>query len=167
MAVRVSVPSARLVQPCGAARARRVGSESRYVDNWQAFGPGTRPSVDQPEPSGVLTGAEERSRTLSLIDFLADYHARRNPPVYDIGKYGLFLLRDSALPGVPGVSLTPASEAWLTVDFLDLPARPEVPAELVPLLGDSDAISPHTRPAVPADPPERDPGACGGGMTAR
>ena len=135
------------------------------MDNWQASGPSARPSVDQPEPSRVIfTGAEERSRTLSLIDFLADYHARRNPPVYDIGKYGLFLLRQSVLPEVPGVSLTPASEAWLTVDFLDLPARPEVPAELVTLLGDSDAISPHTRPGDLSGSPEQDPGEAGPGL---
>ena len=78
-------------------------------------------------PVAALTGQEERARTLSLIDFLADYDARRNPPVYDIKRYDLFLLRDADLPAVPGVGLSPAAEAWLTVDFLDLPPRPEVP----------------------------------------
>ena len=112
----------------------------------------------------VATEPEERARTLSLIDFLADYDARRNPPVYDIGKYDLFLLRDTGLPEVPGVGLTPAAGAWLTVDFLDLPGKPEVPEELVPLLGDSASISPHVRPEIrlPDDyadfsEPRRDP----------
>ena len=138
------------------------GSESRYVDNWQAFVPSTGGSAEQSgPPSRIPTGPEERARTLRLIDFLADYHARRNPPVYDIKKYDLFLLRDADLPEVPGISLTPAADAWLTVDFLDLPPRPEVPDELVVLLGDSAAISPHVRPEVRAEreePAEPDPG---------
>ena len=78
----------------------------------------------------VSTGAEERARTLSLIDFLADYDARRNPPVYDIRRYDLFLLRDTDLPEVAGVGLSPAADTWLSVDFLDFPPRLEVPAEL-------------------------------------
>lgn len=132
------------------------------MENWQAFVPSSEDPAEQSgAPPGVPTGAEERVRTLSLIDFLADYHARRNPPVYDIKKYGLFLLRDVDLPEVPGLSLTPAAEAWLTVDFRDLPPRPEVPTALVPLLGDSAAISPHTRPgtdvAERAGEPEPDP----------
>lgn len=106
---------------------RRVWSGSGDVNEWQAFVPGTGSSGDQLGPSGAVSaGSEERSRTLSLIDFLADYDARRNPPVYDITRYGLFLLRDTDLPDVPGVNLSPAAEAWLTVDFLDLPPRPPV-----------------------------------------
>ena len=117
------------------------------MSEWQAFVPGAGGSGEQPWSSvAVSTGSEERARTLSLIDFLADYDARRNPPVYDITRYGLFLLRDIDLPDVPGVSLSPAAEAWLTVDFLDLPPRPEVPGELVALLGEGSAISPHVRP---------------------
>ena len=46
------------------------------------------------------------------------------------------------------MSLSPAAEAWLTVDFLDLPPRPEVPDELAGLLGDSASVSPHVRPEV-------------------
>jgi hypothetical protein len=97
-------------------------------------------------------GREERARTLSLIDFLADYDARRNPPVHDISKYGLFLMRDADVPAVPGVRLSPDADAWLTVDFLDLPARPEVPDELVGLLGDTASISPLARPEIPVPP---------------
>jgi hypothetical protein len=105
----------------------------------------------------MSTGAEERARTLSLIDFLADYDAHRNPPIYDIKRYDLFLLRDADLPAVPGISLSPAAEAWLTVDFLDFPQRLEVPAELVDLLGDSATISPHVRPEVRTQPDGAEP----------
>lgn len=116
------------------------------MEKWQAFVPGR-----YEEWPGNGTGrddSEERRRTLSLIDFLADYDARRNPPVHDIGKYGIYLLRDADVPSVPGVALSPAAAAWLTVDFLDLPPRPEVPEELVALLGDSTTIGPHVRPTV-------------------
>jgi hypothetical protein len=133
------------------------------VENWRAFEPsaggsGEPSGVSIPtppgEPSGVFipphpTGSEERARTLSLIDFLADYDARRNPPVYDINKYGLFLLRDTDVPEASGVRLTPGEDAWLSVDFLDLPPRPEVPENLADLLGDSCALSPDVRPEVP------------------
>ncbi len=141
------------------------------MENWQPFGPSMPGPAEHPGPAGdpepagrpeppsqMLTGPEERARTLSLIDFLADYHARRNPPVYDIRKYDLFLLRDRDLPEVPGVSVTPLAEAWLAVDFLDLPAPPEVPAELVPLLGESGTLSPHRRPELPAEPGPAEPG---------
>ena len=125
------------------------GERSGYVANWQAFTPSTGGFPEQPESSvAVPTRSEERARTLSLIDFLADYDTRRNPPVYDIKRYDLFLLRDADLPEVPGMSLSPAAEAWLTVEFLDLPPRPAVPEELVAILGDSAAVSPQVRPAV-------------------
>ena len=133
------------------------------MENGEAFVPGPGGSWGRPGSSATAsTGQEERARTLSLIDFLADYDARRNPPVCDIKRYDLFLLRDVDLPAVPGVSLSPAAEAWLTVDFLDFPQRPEVPAELVNLLGDTATISPHVRPEVQtgsdrADPVEPDP----------
>jgi hypothetical protein len=113
------------------------------VDNRQAFAPSARGPGGQPEPE-----AEERARTRNLIDFLTAYDARRNPPVYDIRRYDLFLLREADLPGVPGVSLSPTAQAWLTVDFLDLPPRPEVPAELTGLLGETDAVSPQVRPEL-------------------
>jgi hypothetical protein len=131
------------------------------VENWQAFAAGGGGSVDQRGPSAPMpAGGEERSRALSLIDFLADYDARRNPPVYDIKKYDLFLLRGADLPRVPGIALSPGEDAWLTVDFLDLPERPQVPAELSGHLGDVAAIGQHERPEVRATPDgaEPDPG---------
>jgi hypothetical protein len=109
------------------------------VDNWQAVAPGTGGYSDQPAPGAPPPGGEERARTISLIDFLADYDARRNPPVYDITKYDLFLLRDADLPDAPGVGLSPAAEAWLTVDFLDLPQRPDVPAPFAARRGEATA----------------------------
>jgi very-short-patch-repair endonuclease len=127
------------------------------VDNWQPFVPGIGAGHESGESGPQPTGAEERARTLSLVDFLADYDARRNPPVYDIRKYDLFLLRDDDLPAVPGVSLSPAATTWLTVDFLDLPAPPDVPDELVPLLGETDAISPHARPWIRTEPDGTEP----------
>ena len=129
------------------------------MENWQAFVPNAGGSGEQPGSSATAsTGSEERARTLSLIDFLADYDARRNPPVYDIKRYDLFLLRDEDLPEVPGVSLSPAAEAWLTVDFLDLPSRPEVPEELVTLLGESATVGPHMRPTIRTAPAGTEPG---------
>jgi hypothetical protein len=108
------------------------------VDNWQAVAPGAGGYPDQPAPGAPPPGGEERARTISLIDFLADYDARRNPPVYDITKYDLFLLRDADLPDAPGVDLSPAAEAWLTVDFLDLP-QPDVPAPFAARRGEATA----------------------------
>ncbi|MGH3276513.1 MAG: AAA domain-containing protein, partial [Streptosporangiaceae bacterium] len=152
------------------------------MDNWQPFEPGSgdysarhsnprtpavageAPALRLPvSPGPALSaaapaGLEERARTLSLIDFLSDYHATRNPPVYDISRYRLFLRRDADLPTVPGVQLSPAAEAWLTVEFLDLPARPDMPLELVELLGDGASISPLVRPEIisPPDAAESD-----------
>lgn len=59
-------------------------------------------------------------RVLQLVGFLADYDARRNPPVHDIASYDLFLERDGDVPEVPGVQVVPAGEAWLDVDFVEI-----------------------------------------------
>ena len=100
----------------GLAAHRGAGTQ---VENWQAVAPGAGGSSDQPEPSAAMPpGAEERARTICLIDFLGDYDARRNPPVYDIREYDLFMLRDADLPCVPGIGLFPGAESWLAVDFL-------------------------------------------------
>ena len=137
----------------------RTRIESEYMDEWDAFAPAASALPGQLAPPAAelvnghvdlpeRVGRPERARTLSLIDFLADYDARRNPPVYDIHKYGLFVLREATLPAVPGVTLSPGAESWLTVDFLDLPPRPDVPPELAGLLGGSETISPLKRPEV-------------------
>lgn len=41
---------------------------------------------------------EAKDRVLRLIDFLAAYDARKNPPVRDIAAYRLYLLRDADVP---------------------------------------------------------------------
>jgi hypothetical protein len=127
------------------------------MDEWDAFAStgGTvadKLAVPASAPVDGHLNRPERARTLSLIDFLADYDARRNPPVYDIGKYGLYQLRDDAVLTVPGVTLAPAGVAWLSVEFIDLPSGPEVPAELTELLGDSESVSPHQRPVLRRPP---------------
>jgi very-short-patch-repair endonuclease len=119
---------------------------------------GTPPQAADDVPAEDLPSeADERARIMSLIGFLADYEARKNAPVHDITRYDHFLLWDAALPGVPGVSLSPGGAAWLAVDFPDLPPRPEVPAGLVALLGDSAAISPRVRPEVRAGDGDAEP----------
>jgi hypothetical protein len=97
-------------------------------------------------------------RILQLIDFLADYDARRNPPLYDIGEYGLYTLREAELPVVRGVALSPAADAWLLVDFVSLPISPTVPEEFGAPLSLCGSISPHLRPAaeLPDDPTDGD-----------
>jgi hypothetical protein len=128
------------------------------VDSWRAFVPQAEVRLPETATPPTTTGWEERERTLRLIDFLGDYDARRNPAVYDIRKYDLFLQRDSDLPTVPGVLLSPAASAWLTVDFMDLPPCPDVPENLVAVIGEPGQISPHSRPEPLAEYLDGDPG---------
>lgn len=93
-------------------------------------------------------------RVLQLVGFLADYDARRNPPVHDIASYDLFLKRDGDVPEVPGIQVVPAGEAWLGVDFLELPALPGVPEELVGVVSTA-GLPPLERP-VPSEDAEDD-----------
>jgi very-short-patch-repair endonuclease len=89
-----------------------------------------------------------RTRVLSLIDYLAAYDSRRNPPIHNIGDYGMFRLVEAAIPEVPEVLLTPGADTWLTVKFCERPPRPALPLELEPLLGPASRISPTKRPQV-------------------
>lgn len=50
---------------------------------------------------GAGNDADARARVLGLIDFLAAYDARKNPPVHDVAAYKRFLVRDTTLPDVP------------------------------------------------------------------
>ncbi len=96
-----------------------------------------------------------RARVMSVVDFLKDFDAQKNPPVTDITNYGLFTVRDDRLPAVPGLTLSGGGEQWLRVDFVDLPSAPVVPTDLVDyLLPEHQNLSPAIRP-VPAVP-ERD-----------
>ena len=95
------------------------------------------------------------NRVLRLIDFLGAFDALRNPPVRTITDHHLFRLQQHEIPRVEGVRLSPASDRWLTVDFVTLPPAPEVPAGLEEALGfggDSGvgdtSISADARPEV-------------------
>ena len=78
--------------------------------------------------------ASERQRVFGLLDFLSAYDARRNPPVHDVGDYHLYLLRDANLPRAPGIRFSPANDAWLSVDFVEMPPQPAIPVEFDGLL---------------------------------
>jgi very-short-patch-repair endonuclease len=101
---------------------------------------------------------ETKERVLGLIDFLAAYDARKNPPIHDIATYGLYLLRDVDLPRAPGVHLSPLSDAWLTVDFVELPPCPACPAPLARMLAGLESADLEHRPEVvlPDELTERD-----------
>lgn len=78
---------------------------------------------------------DERERVARLIEFLADLDAIRNPPVYDIATYGVYVLREPDLiSGQESVRLDTQGTEWLTVDFVDVPPVPEVPLEIAELL---------------------------------
>lgn len=89
-----------------------------------------------------------RERVLKLIDFLSDFDAIRNPPVYDINTYSLYRCEQEQVPDVSGVTVTQGAEHWLCVEFLELPNRPALPPELAGLLGAEGEISPHERPVL-------------------
>jgi very-short-patch-repair endonuclease len=104
---------------------------------------------------------EHSERVSQLLEFLAAYDAKRNPPVHNIADYKLELLRDNELPNSSAVRLTGGGEVWLTVDFVALPPRPPVPEHLVAVLGPSSQLSATTRPVVtlPEEPTDNDLGA--------
>src|SRR6266568_3265025 len=77
-----------------------------------------------------VDGKTAAPRVLKLIDFLSDYDAQRHPPVHDINDERLYRLDEQQFPAVPGVALTPGADTWLTVDFVNLPTRPEPPDDI-------------------------------------
>lgn len=95
---------------------------------------------------GELDGAAQL--VLKLIDFLADYDATKNPPVFDIDSYNLFVCNEEQLPDAPGIELNPGASRWLQLDFLELPSKPTIPAELVSILPESGEITPHAEPEI-------------------
>lgn len=90
-----------------------------------------------------MSGAQEIS-VVALLDYLLDLDATKHPPVHDFTTENLFMLEERALPDVPGVELTPGADAWLTVEYVDLPARPTVPEHLTVVL--PGQIGPHQAP---------------------
>lgn len=99
---------------------------------------------------------EHSERVAQLLAFLSAYDARRHPPVHNIAEYKLELLRDNELPDSPAARVTGGAEAWLTVDFVELPARPPVPDHLVELLGPTSGLSATVRPVVSLPEPASD-----------
>lgn len=104
--------------------------------------------MTEPQSGSSSLASEARGRVLRLLDFLAAYDASKNPPVHDIATYGLYVLRGADLPDVDGVHLTPTADAWLTVDFVDLPPRPPVPADLEAVLGAGAMLTAKQRPTI-------------------
>jgi hypothetical protein len=102
---------------------------------------------DLPTP---LVPIDDRSRILHLLDYLAAYDSRKNPPVQNIDDYGLFLLRETELQSSENVRLTPSADVWLTVDFVELPGL-KVPQQIVDALRDGSSISPRQRPTLAED----------------
>jgi len=100
------------------------------------------------EPSDLVS--ESQKRALSLLDFLEAFYRRRYPPVRDIAKYGDFLVREQDFPAVPGVILSPGGNRWLTVKLVAHPAAPELPAELVDYVEDSQ-VNAQFPPKILAD----------------
>lgn len=100
---------------------------------------------------------DDLPRVLQLIDFLSEYNVQRNKPVRDISDYGLFRLTENSLPNHEAVQLSPSDTDWLTIDFIDPPQPPEVPAGIRDFVDDGKPLSPLSRPAstVPfPDPPD-------------
>jgi len=93
-------------------------------------------------------GADVRSLTLQLIDFLSAYDAQRSVPVRDISEYGMFRLPCESLPDHPAVAVHPADDRWLTVEFLDLPLAPDVPGTVAGHLVNGGAVVAVDRPEI-------------------
>ncbi len=98
-------------------------------------------------PSADAAPSRGSAAILALLDYLADLHATKNPPVHRLVDEGLFTLDAKDLPHVPGVSLAPSDEVWLRVEYVDLPAAPAVPGALVELIGDE--VSAQAEPTLP------------------
>lgn len=76
---------------------------------------------------------DTREQLGSLISYLRDLHALRNPPIRNIADHGALRLDPQRFNGLPGVLLRPAGEVWLTADLLVFPTEPELPGELLEL----------------------------------
>lgn len=97
-----------------------------------------------------------REQALRLIDYLVAFEAVRNPPVRRTADHRLFRLDVDALPAHPAVTVHAHDSAWLTVDFVDLPEAPAVPAAVAETLVDT-AITPDIEPAIVPVGPDATP----------
>lgn len=110
----------------------------------------TPPSRAQGQPAATKS-VDGLARVLHLVDFLAAYYARKNPPVHDINTYGLYLLPEAKVPTSKDIVVTPSGERWLSVDFVELPPRPKIPEELVEAFPAKTSITPRSVPTPIVD----------------
>ncbi|WP_196073285.1 AAA domain-containing protein [Nakamurella alba] len=101
-----------------------------------------------PEPATPTVNAQ----VLNLIEFLAAYDAQRNPAVRDIAETGMYRLLSANVPKHPAVRVRPSEDVWLRVDFLDLPAEPIVPADLIDLLVEGGRLEADEPPELVSPP---------------
>lgn len=92
-------------------------------------------------------GEGSHTRVLKLIEFLREYDALQHPPVRDIATYNAYRLEQDGLPSHSAIKLNPHEETWLQVQFVELPAPPPVPEELVSYFESTD-LSPAEPPAT-------------------
>jgi len=83
----------------------------------------------------------------ALLDFLEDYYRRNNPPVRSVEKYGEFLIRQDQVAGMPGVTIHPSADKWLTSVLVEHGLRPEVPKNFARWVNDR-TLSPKVKPTV-------------------
>lgn len=76
---------------------------------------------------------DTREQLGSLISYLRDLHALRNPPIRNIADHGALRLDPQRSNGLPGVSLQPGGDVWLTADLLVPPTEPDLPGHLLEL----------------------------------
>lgn len=96
-----------------------------------------------------------RDQALTLIDYLLAFEAFRHPPVRKLSDHRLFRLSSDSLPDHPAVRMHIGDQPWLSVDFVDLPRPPEVPAAVARVLVDGPRLKPDVAPAVKPCPVPR------------
>lgn len=84
----------------------------------------------------------------ALLDFLEGYYRLARPPVRDINDYGEYVLREDQFPAVPGLTLSPAADTWLSSELVEHEQMPFVPEALNPFITPQN-LSPIERPSVP------------------
>lgn len=101
-----------------------------------------------------ISKQNQSTQVLKLLDFLSDYDAQRNKPVRNIADYGLFNLTEQSLPDHESVRLNRGAQSWLSVDFIDLPKPPIVPAGIAQDIDGGAQPGPKVRPPVTVPAPE-------------
>jgi hypothetical protein len=94
-------------------------------------------------------------RLVALLDFLEGFYRLARPPVRDIQEYGIYQLRQRALPNVPGILLSPGADTWLSLSLVEHEAPPAPPSEFAPWVT-PEGLSPLECPSVPLDDESND-----------